>query len=123
MENTSNPMNHGDLEKRELEVRKRELVLAEKKLDAREADDDVHDFECCLSVSNPSGDVLCDLSMLRSLEYSLKSEKSSVTTIACLLDNALLKNNELRQILESKAIMTAVMTVGVRHVIRHISLS
>ena len=43
LENTSNPMNHGDLEKRELEVRKRELVLAEKKLDTRETDD-VHDF-------------------------------------------------------------------------------
>ena len=52
-------------------------------------------------MSDPSGDVLCDLSMLRSLEDSLKSEKSSVTTIAGLLDNALLKNDELRQILQS----------------------
>ena len=100
-ENASNPMNHGDLEERELEVRKRELVLAEKKLDARENDNDVNDFECCLSIPDPSGDVLCDLSMLRSLEDSLKSEKTSVTTIAGLLDNALLKNDELRQILQS----------------------
>ena len=60
----------------ELEVRKslRELGLAEKKLDAREADavNNADAFECCLSVSDPSGDVLCDLSMLRSLEGSLK---------------------------------------------------
>ena len=52
--NTSKSMNHGDLEKRELEVRKRELVIAEKKLDARETDNDVHDFECCLTISDPS---------------------------------------------------------------------
>ena len=52
-------------------------------------------------MSDPSGDVLCDLSMLRSLEGSLKNEKTSVTTIAGLLDYTLEKNAELRDILGS----------------------
>ena len=39
--------------------------------------------------------------MLRSLEGSLKNEKTSATTIAGLLDHALEKNAELRNILES----------------------
>jgi hypothetical protein len=103
MKDASNPLNHCDLAARELEVRKRELDLAEKKLDAREADaiSNADAFECCLSVSDPSGDVLCDLSMLRSLEGSLVNEKTSVTTIAGLLDYALEKNVELRDILKS----------------------
>jgi hypothetical protein len=103
MKDASNPLNHCDLATRELEVRKRELDLAEKRLDAREADaiSNADAFECCLSVSDPSGDVLCDLSMLRSLEGSLKNEKTSVTTIAGLLDYALEKNAELRDILKS----------------------
>ena len=43
----------------------------------------------------------CDLSMLRLLKESLKSEKSSITTVAGLLDNALLRNDSLCLILES----------------------
>ena len=43
----------------------------------------------------------CDFSMLRSLESSLKSEKTSVSTVAGLLDLALLKSPELVLILES----------------------
>ena len=91
------------LKVRELSLREKEFELAEKKYDARKAVDDGNEdaFECCLSISDPSGDVLCDLSRLRLLEESLKSEKSSITTVAGLLDNALLRNDSLRLILES----------------------
>ena len=91
------------LKVRELALREKEFELAEKKYVARKGVDDGNEdaFECCLSISDPSGDVLCDLSRLRLLEEALKSEKSSITTVAGLLDNALLRNDSLRLILES----------------------
>ena len=90
------------LEEKELSLREKEFELAEKKYDdgkAAEAEGaDV--FECCLSISDPSGDVLWDFSRLRSLESSLRNSKTSVTTLAGLLDYALLNHEGLRQVLE-----------------------
>ena len=91
------------LKVRELELREKEFELAKMKYDAHKAVevDNAAAFTSCLSISDPSGDVLCDFSMLRSLEPSLKSEKTSVSTVAGLLDLALLKSPELVLILES----------------------
>ena len=56
--------------------------MAERKYAERKAaeDDNAAAFECCLSISDPVGDVLCDLSMLRPLDDHLTNEKRSVTT-------------------------------------------
>ena len=97
-----------DLEEKELSLREKEFELAEEECDdgrAVEAEG-TDSFECCLSISDPSGVVLWDISRLRSLESSLKNSKTSVTTLALagLLDYALLNHEGLRQVLE-----------GVRH--------
>ena len=97
-----NPNFEGSLKEREIVLREKEFELAKKKYDARkaEADDADAPTECSLSVA---GNVLYDLSTLRSLEEPLRNERSSITTIAglALLDYALLKNEELVQIMES----------------------
>ena len=76
------------LKVRELELREREFELSKMKYDARKAvevdDAQAVVFTSCLSIFDPSGDVLCDFSMLRSLESSLKSEKTYVSTVAWL---------------------------------------
>ena len=89
------------LKVRELELREREFELAERKYAERKAaeDDNAAAFECCLSISDPAGDVLCDLSMLRPLDDHLRNEKRSVTTVAGLLSDTLAKSSELRLIL------------------------
>jgi len=94
---------HSELLVRELELREKEYLLAEKKLQrAEKEDDDTADgggLEDSLSISDPAGDVIVDLSMMRSLEKSLKNEKTSTTTIAALLENALARHADLREIL------------------------
>ena len=62
--------------------------------------DDAAVFAICLPISDRSDDVLCDFSMLRSLESSLKNEKTPMSTVAGLLDLALLKSPELVLMLE-----------------------
>ena len=97
------PSSADALKVRELALREKEFDLAEKKYTAHKAadDDDDNAIECGLSISDPSGDVLWDISRLRSLENTLRNEKISVTTVAGLLDYALLRNDELVQILGS----------------------
>jgi hypothetical protein len=93
------------LKVRELELREKEFELAEKRYDEKKAVDDDNAsanadvFKCCLAISNPAGDVLCDLSMMRPLDDHLKNEKRSVTTVAGLLADTLEKNSELQKIL------------------------
>jgi myosin heavy subunit len=97
------PLRFRGLEEKELSLREKEFELAKKKYDdgkAAEAEGaDI--FECCLSISDPSGDVLWDISRLRSLESSLRNSKTSVTTLAGLLDYALLNHEGLRQVMEN----------------------
>ena len=97
------PCDIDDFKVRELALREKEFELAKMKHDARKAveEDDTAVFASCLSVSDPSGDVLCDFSMLRSLEPSLENEKTFVSTVAGMLDHALLKSQELVLILAS----------------------
>ena len=99
------PTAEGSLKAREISLREKEFELAKRKYDARKADADEADApaECSLSVSDPAGNVLYDLSTLRSLEEPLRNERASITTIAGLLDYALLKNPELVEIMESVA--------------------
>ena len=93
------------LKVRELELREKEYDLAEKRYDEKKAVDDdnasadADAFKCCLAISNPAGDVLCDLSMMRPLDDHLKNEKRSVTTVAGLLADSMEKSSELRKIL------------------------
>jgi hypothetical protein len=77
------------LKVRELELREREFELAERKHAERKAaeDDNAAAFECCLSISDPAGDVLCVFSMLRPLDDHLRNEKRSVTTVVGLLSD------------------------------------
>ena len=67
--------------------------MAEKKLRRAETEDaesaDGGAFEDGLSISDPAGDVVVDLSMMRSLEKNLRNERSSTTIVATLLENAL----------------------------------
>ena len=72
--------------------------MAEKKYAERKAaeDDNAAAFECCLSISDPAGDVLCDMSMLRPLDDHLRNEKRFVTTVAGLLSHSLETSSELR---------------------------
>jgi hypothetical protein len=92
----------GDLKERELMVRARELVLAEKRqATVDEMNEEGELFESSVSISDPAADVLCDLSMLRPLEEKLKNVKASVSTIVALLDKlrALAEHVDLREIL------------------------
>ena len=83
---------HGtdDLKVRELMVREKEVAIAEKKIERAAQDDETEAeaYECCLSISDPAGDVMCDVSMLRSLDKGLRNERNSVSTVASLLDHA-----------------------------------
>ena len=67
----------GALKVRELTSREKEFELAQKKYDARKAVDDGNEdaFECCLSISDPLGDVRCDVSLLRLLDHGGDSEE------------------------------------------------
>ena len=72
-----NPNFEGSLKEREISLREKEFELAKRKYDARKADADEADApaECSLSVSDPAGNVLYDLSTLRSLEEPLRNER------------------------------------------------
>ena len=93
----------GDLQVREIELREKEFLLAEKKLQrAEREDDDGTDkgaLEDGLSISDPAGDVVVDLSMMRLLDKNLRNERTSTTTIAALLQIALAQHADLRDIL------------------------
>ena len=95
---------HGtdDLKVRELMVREKEVAIAEKKIERAAQDDETEAeaYECCLSISDPAGDVMCDVSMLRSLDKGLRNEKNSVSTVASLLDHALDRHKVLQEILD-----------------------
>ena len=90
------------LKVRELAVREKEVAMAELKIEraARDDEEESDAYECCLSISDPAGDVMCDVSMLRSLEKGLRNEKNSVTTVASLLDSALERHKVLQNILD-----------------------
>ena len=94
---------HNSLQVRELELREKEYLMAEKKLQRAETEEaDAADggaFEGGLGISDPAGDVVVDLSMMRLLEKSLRNEKNSTTTISALLENALARHADLRDIL------------------------
>ena len=92
----------------ELRLREREIELAEKerRLTQNASDrtvvaDVAEKFESRLSISDPAGDVVGDLSMCLPLEKALQNERNSVTTVEGLLDNALTRHKALRDILES----------------------
>ena len=80
---------HNSLQVRELELREKEYLMAEKKLQRAETEEadaaDGGPFEGGLSISDPAGDVVVDLSMMRLLEKSLRDEKNSTTIISALL--------------------------------------
>ena len=94
---------HNSSQVRELELREKKYLMAEKKLQRAETEEaDAADggaFEGGLSISDPAGDVVVDLSMMRLLEKSLRDEKNSTTTISALLENALARHADLRDIL------------------------
>ena len=95
--------NDRELKTRELMLREREFELAKKKMDrdADAFDEEEREFESAHSISDPAADVICELSMLRSLDDKLRNVKSSVTTIPALLDRALTDHEELRAIVNN----------------------
>ena len=66
----------------------------------RDEDEDSK-FESELTISDPAGDLMDDLSMCKPLEDKLKNSKASVTTVAGLLDHALEKHGSLRTVIKS----------------------
>ena len=94
---------HNSLQVRELELREKEYYMAEKKMQRAETEEanaaDGGGFDEGLSISDPAGDVVIDLSMMRLLEKSLRDEKNSTTTISALLESALARHADLRDIL------------------------
>ena len=88
-----------------MKLREREIELAEKERgltrDASQRTVVAGKFSSSLSISDPAGDVVCDLSMCLPLEKTLMNERHSVTTVEGLLDNALTRHKALREILES----------------------
>ena len=94
---------HNSSQVRELELREKKYLMAEKKLQRAETEEaDAADggaFEGGLNISDPAGDVVVDLSMMQLLKNSLRDEKISTTTISALLENALARHSDLRDIL------------------------
>jgi hypothetical protein len=78
---------------RRLDVEKEELRV----LKTKPADQPA--FKSTLSISDPAGDVVGDLSACLRLDALLKNTRSSVTTVASLLDDALTRHASLSNIL------------------------
>ena len=93
-----------EMRERELSLRERELSLREREVPAR-TERDVPKKKiaelthCCLSISDPAGDVVCDLAMCLPLEGSLRNDRWSISTVHSLLNNALTRHEPLRNIL------------------------
>ena len=93
----------------EFEIRERELSLRERELDFRHRElperavtkekKIIAQTHCCLSISDPAGDLVCDLAMCLPLEGSLQNDRWSISTVHSLLDNALTRHESLRNIL------------------------
>ena len=98
-----NDRDRNSLQVRELELREKEHLMAEKKMQRAETEEaDARDgggFEEGLNIFDPAGDVVIDLSMMRLLKKSLRDEKNSTTTISALLESALARHADLRDIL------------------------
>ena len=85
----------------ELEDKKNRDKKKRQEADKDEDEDGNEKFESELTISDPAGDLMDDLSMCRPLEDKLKNSKASVTTVAGLLDHALEKHGSLRSVLKS----------------------
>lgn len=94
---------------REIEAKERELSLRERELDLKQSErsalaertkskNEVTQH-CCLSISDPAGDVVCDLAVCMTLEAGLCNERLSVSTVHSLFDTAVTRHETLRKIL------------------------
>ena len=101
----------GEMERMIAEVEHREFLMqqrekrAEKEENERtrmkvDGDEEDNVFESEMSISDPAGDVLADLSMCRVLEKGLRNDRNSVSTVASLYDSALKRHDELKEILD-----------------------
>ena len=79
------------LKEQELKLRERAVEMAEERTqNVDESTGAAGVFQSSMSISDPAGDIVCDLSMCLPLEKSLWNERHSVTTVEGLLDNALM---------------------------------
>lgn len=96
---------------REIEAKERELRLRERELDLKQSEQSAlaertmpkneatQPMHCCLSISDPAGDVVCDLALCMELETDLCNERLSVSTVHSLFDTAVTRHETLRKIL------------------------
>ena len=95
-----------ELELRELEIRERKCDQLEREHKARQdrqADSqktqDVFSDPQFLCVSDPAGDVICDLAMMKPLDVHLQCERLGVSTVYGLLEHAISRHETLKKIL------------------------
>ena len=98
-------------ERQEFDQKERELALRERELDMRQREQSAQaertesekgpaDMEhCSLSISDPAGNVVCDLAMCRTLEDNLRNERFNISTVYSLFDSALTRHEILRKTL------------------------
>ena len=75
------------LRERELELRQREQSAQAERTESKRGSTDME--HCSLSISDPAGNVVCDLAMCRTLEDNLQNERFSISTVYSLFDTSL----------------------------------
>ena len=85
------------LRERELELRQREQSAQAERTESKRGSTDME--HSTLSISDPAGNVVCDLAMCRTLEDNLQNERFSISTVYSLFDTALKRHETLRKTL------------------------